>query len=49
MKKTHNSKFKAKVAIEALKENSTTAEISSKYEIGQRLIQRWRKEVVDNA
>ena len=43
MKKSYDSKFKAKVAIEALKEYSTTSEISSKYEISQRLIQNWRK------
>jgi len=49
MQKKYNSSFKAKVAIEALKEYSTTSEISSKYEISQRAIQGWRKEMVDNA
>lgn len=48
MQKRYNASLKGKVALEALKEHSTTSEISSKYEISQRLIQLWRKEVVEN-
>ena len=48
MRKKYDPNFKGKVAIEALKEFTTTSEISSKYEVSQRLIQNWRKEVIEN-
>ena len=33
MRKRYNAKFKAKVVLEALREQNTTAEIEAKYEI----------------
>jgi len=47
--------FKAKVAIEALKERSTLAELSKKYELHVNQITQWKREqhklftIVDNS
>jgi len=41
--------FKAKVAIEALKGQSTMALLTEKYEISPVLISRWKKEFITNA
>ena len=53
MKKTTRRKFsadfKAKVVIEALKERSTTEELSRKYEIHPTQIHTWKKEFLNNA
>lgn len=40
------SEFKAKVAIEAIKGEMTTAQISSKYEVHRSLINTWRKQAL---
>ena len=44
-----SSRFKSKVALEALKEQSTLQELSSKYEVHSNQITTWKKELVDNA
>ena len=41
--------FKAKVVIEALREQSTLADIARKYEISQAQLSRWKKEFISNA
>ncbi len=41
--------FKAKVALEALKEQSTLADLSKKYEVSQEMISRWKNELLGNA
>ena len=41
--------FKAKVAIEALKERETLSELSRKYELHPNIISKWKKEFLDNA
>jgi len=41
--------FKKKVAIEAIREISTTNEIAQKYEIHPSQVRRWKKELLDNA
>jgi transposase-like protein len=41
--------YKAKVAIEALKEKLTLQEISSKYTINQNQITTWKKEFIDKS
>ena len=43
------SEFKARVAIDALKEQSTLAELANKYEVSQAQISRWKSEFVANA
>ena len=41
-------KFKAKVALEALKEQSTLAEISKKFEISPVIVSSWKSEFTSN-
>ena len=48
-RRKHTAEFKAKVAIEALREQSTLSELSSKYELSQAQISRWKTEFVKNA
>lgn len=42
MKKTFSDEFKAKVALEALKGNKTTAELSSEHQVHPTQISSWR-------
>lgn len=41
--------FKAKVVIEALREQSTLVDIAKKYEITQAQLSRWKREFLANA
>ena len=45
----HSGAFKAKVAIEALQERETLAELSQKYGIHPNQITRWKKEFLERA
>lgn len=52
MKRTrrkHSSAFKAKVAIEALKERESLAELSSKYEVSQSQISKWKQSFLEGS
>ncbi len=40
--------FKSKVALEAMKEHSTLAELSHKYEVSVTQISQWKCEVINN-
>lgn len=43
------SAFKAKVALEALKEQSTLSELAKQFEIHPNQISKWKREFIDNA
>jgi transposase-like protein len=45
----HSPEFKAKVAIEALKEQSTLADLAQKYNIHPNQITTWKKEFCEKA
>ena len=47
--KKYTPEFNAKVALEALKEQSTMAELTKKYEVPQVMISRWKGELLKNA
>jgi len=52
MKKTRrkfSSSFKAKVAIEAIKERSSLQELASKFELHPNQISSWKREFMENA
>lgn len=48
-RKKHAPAFKARVAIEALKERETLAELSRKFEVHQAMISRWKQEFLDRS
>ena len=47
--KKYTPEFKAQVAIEALKEQSTLAELAKKYEVSPTMISHWKSDQVKNA
>lgn len=49
MRKRYSPEFKAKVAMEALQEQKTLAEIASEYEIHTTQIINWKKELLSKA
>ena len=44
MRKTYSGKFKAKVALDVIREQDTVAELSAKYEIHRSLLTKWKSE-----
>ena len=49
MKKRHNSKFKAEVALSALHEGKTLSEFSNEFGVHANQIVRWKKELSTRA
>lgn len=47
LKRQHSASFKAKVALEALKETSTIAELSSQHGVHSTQIRKWKQEAAD--
>jgi len=45
----HNAAFKAKVALEAVREQQTVAVLSRRYGIHANQIYKWKKQFLDNA
>lgn len=48
-RRNHSASFKAKVAIEAIKERESLAELSAKYEISQSQISKWKQAFLEGA
>ena len=47
-RKIYPKELKARVALEALKEVKTIAELSSEYEVHSNMIAKWKKHLQDN-
>lgn len=47
-RKIYPKEFKARVALEAIKEIKTIAELSSEYEVHSNMISKWKKQLQDN-
>jgi len=48
-RRNFSSKFKSKVALEALKERATLSELAQKYQIHANQISAWKKELLENS
>jgi len=49
MRKSYDKGFKAKVALEAIKEQMTVQEISQKYGVHQTVIAQWKRQLMAGA
>jgi transposase len=48
-RKQYSPQFKAKVAIDAIRGQKTTAELASQYEIHPTMINNWKRDLLDKA
>ena len=47
-RKVYPKELRARVALEAIKENKTVAQISSEYEVHSNMVSKWKKYLQDN-
>jgi transposase len=48
MRRSHDAAFKARVALEALKEEKTIAQIASEYGVHSNQIRQWRQKLLED-
>jgi transposase-like protein len=48
MRKNHDKQFKAKVALEAVKEERTIVEIARQYDVHPNLVTNWKKQLMES-
>lgn len=48
-RKQHSPQFKAKVALAALQNEETTAQLASRFDIHPTMIGTWKRQLLDNA
>jgi len=48
-RRTYDDQFKAKVVLEAIKENETLSELASRYDVHPNQIRNWKNEFLENA
>ncbi len=46
-KKSYSAQFKAKVALELVKEQKTLNEVASEYNVHPNMITKWRRQLLD--
>jgi transposase len=46
VKRNHSAEFKAKVALAAIREDASIAELSSRFKVHSGMIYRWKKEAL---
>jgi transposase len=47
-RRNHSSAFKAKVALEALREQETVAEIARRYRLQANVVTNWKRQLAEN-